>query len=247
MTRRWMLIVIAVSLIGCLALVFIYPHQMVAPGPLIPAHASLETDCFACHAPLRGASAERCIGCHTVADIGLRTTKGAPIARAKAATPFHQGLTAQTCMSCHTDHTIPALTTLSRTGFEHGLLNPAIGDNCASCHVAPATLVHNGVTASCGQCHGQASWKQASFDHTKFFALDRDHNVPCATCHTTNDRRQYTCYGCHEHTETKIRSKHVREGIANFTDCASCHRSAHGDRREGSKGREGSRRELKED
>jgi hypothetical protein len=49
----------------------------------------------------------------------------------------------------------------------------------------------------------------------------------------TPDRRQYTCYGCHEHTKANIRAKHVREGIPNFTNCISCHRRAHGESGEG--------------
>ncbi|MCZ8108680.1 MAG: hypothetical protein O9972_63920 [Burkholderiales bacterium] len=82
------------------------------------------------------------------------------------------------------------------------------------------------------QCQSQDGWKPATFDHARFFVLDRGHNATCATCHKTSDRRQYTCYGCHEHTEANIRSKHVREGIQNFANCASCHRSAHGESRE---------------
>jgi Class III cytochrome C family len=226
MKRRWVLLVIAANLIGLTALVFLYPHFMVAPGRLVAAHANLETNCFACHAPFRGAAAERCIACHKVADIGLRRTTGAPIVRAKAVTPFHQGLTSQNCMACHTDHTNPALTPSGRPAFSHALLNAAIRENCTSCHAVPATAVHSGVTAQCMQCHSQDRWKPATFEHTRFFVLDRDHNAACTTCHTTNDRRQYTCYGCHEHTEANIRAKHIKEGIPNFTNCVSCHRSA---------------------
>ena len=232
MSKRWILLIVAANLIGLTALVFLYPHFMVAPGPLIPGHAGLETNCFACHAPLRGAAAERCIACHKVADIGLRTTKGAPVSRPTPSgptpvTPFHQGLTTQNCMACHTDHTNPALTTVAGPGFSHALLNPAIRENCSSCHIAPKTAIHSGAIAQCTQCHSQSDWKSATFDHTRFFVLDRDHNAACATCHTTSDRRQYTCYGCHEHTEANIRSKHIRESIQNFTNCVSCHRSAH--------------------
>ena len=233
MKRRWVLLIVAANLIGLTALVFLYPHFMIAPGPLLPAHAALETNCFACHAPLRGAVADRCITCHTVADIGLRTTTGAPIARATAITPFHQGLTSQNCMACHTDHTNPAFAPRSRTSFSHALLSTAIRDSCTSCHAAPATAVHSGATAQCTQCHSQDRWKPATFDHKRFFVLDRDHNAACDTCHTTSDRRQYTCYGCHEHTEANIRAKHIREGIPNFTNCVSCHRSAHGESKEG--------------
>ncbi len=232
MKRRWILLLIAVNLVGIAALTFLYPHFMVAPGPLIPAHTDLETNCFACHAPLRGAGADRCITCHKVADIGRRST---------AITPFHQGLTSQNCMACHSDHTNPALTPSGGKAFSHGLLNAAIRDNCTACHTAPTTPVHSDATGQCTQCHSQDRWKPATFDHARFFVLDRDHNAPCATCHTTSDRREYTCYGCHAHTEANIRAKHIRKGIPNFTNCVSCHGRAHGE------GRDGGRRERKDD
>jgi len=235
------LLLIATNLVGLTVLAFRYPHLMVAPGPLIPAHASLETNCFACHAPLRGAVAERCITCHAVGDIGLRTTMGAPNARVPAIPPFHQGLTSQNCMACHTDHSSPALTPHGRPTFAHALLKASIRESCASCHVAPATAVHSGSTTQCAQCHSQNRWKPATFDHARFFVLDQNHNVACTTCHTTSDRRQYTCYGCHEHTEANIRAKHTHEGIPNFTNCVSCHRSAQGE------GREGGERDRKDD
>jgi len=233
MTRGWVLLVIAANLIGLTALVFHYPHFMLAPGPLAPAHASLEEKCFSCHAPLRGAIAERCMTCHMVADIGLHTTTGAPIARTKPIAPFHQGLTSQNCMACHTDHTNAALTERSRPAFSHALLSTAIRENCSSCHTAPATAVHSGTSSQCTVCHSQDRWKPATFDHAQFFVLDREHNAPCTTCHKTGDLQQYTCYGCHEHTEANISAKHIHEGISNFTNCVSCHRSAHGESREG--------------
>ena len=55
-------------------LVFIYPNLMVGPGKLIPGHKQLETDCFACHAPFKGADSELCISCHKPAEIGRLTT-----------------------------------------------------------------------------------------------------------------------------------------------------------------------------
>jgi hypothetical protein len=64
MKGRWLWIVIGANLMVLVALAFIYPHLMVAPGPLMVGHAELSTDCFACHTPLRGAKAERCIACH---------------------------------------------------------------------------------------------------------------------------------------------------------------------------------------
>ena len=155
---------------------------------------------------------------------------------------FHHGLTAQNCMARHTDHTNSALTSGTRAAFSHALLDPALRENCTSRHTAPKTAVHSAPTAQCTQRHSQNGWKPATFDHARFFVLDKDHNAACTTCHTMSDQRQYTCYSCHEHAEAKIRAKHIREGIRNFTNCVSCHRTAHGEAREGGKREGGDKR-----
>jgi len=51
---RILKIILAINLIALTVLVFVYPNLMVGPGKLIPGHKALETDCFACHAPLPG-------------------------------------------------------------------------------------------------------------------------------------------------------------------------------------------------
>lgn len=107
----------------------------------------------------------------------------------------------------------------------HALLPATTREKCASCHVAPKTAFHRDLTANCTKCHGTGRWKPATFDHAKFFVLDRNHNAECATCHVNNDTSKYTCYGCHEHQPDRIRSKHIREGIPNFENCVKCHRS----------------------
>ena len=61
---------LAANLIVLAVLVFVYPHLMVGPGKLIPGHKQLETDCFACHAPLLGADSRRCLTCHKPEEIG---------------------------------------------------------------------------------------------------------------------------------------------------------------------------------
>jgi hypothetical protein len=237
--RRALLIVIALDLAALAALTFIYPHLMVSPGPLIKAHADLTTDCFDCHAPLRGPSSSRCIACHVPVDIGLRTTKGVPIGGERTLkASFHQELIEHDCMACHIGHLGSTLAQHSRMAFSHALLREPVREQCASCHVPPKDAVHRSITASCGQCHKTAGWKPATFDHDKFFLLDRDHNVGCGTCHTSNDFSRYTCYTCHEHRPEKIRSKHIKEGIRNFENCVECHRSAEEDPEHGeSRGR----------
>ena len=113
--------------------------------------------------------------------------------------------------------------------FSHALLQPATQASCGICHTAPATALHCGVTSGCAQCHDTAAWSPATFDHTRHFPLDRDHNTPCATCHVNNETARYTCYGCHGHQPGRIAARHRREGILDFQDCASYHRSAHGE------------------
>jgi hypothetical protein len=249
MKGRWLWIVIGANLLVLVALVFIYPHLMVSPGPLIPGHTALTTDCFACHTPLRGASADRCVTCHAVPDIGLKTTVGvliqASTAPGKTAQrqSFHQELVEQDCMACHSDHAGPRLTRHSRRPFSHTLLREATRAQCEACHVPPVDALHRtlgasapgvagssaGASVGCAQCHTSVAWKPATFEHAKFFLLDSDHTTSCATCHPGNDVRRYTCYGCHEHTIANIRSKHAEEGVRNIENCVECHRSAHGE------------------
>lgn len=219
-----LLIVIALNLVALVALAFVFPHLMVSPGPLVKGHAGLATDCFACHDPWRGASSARCVDCHAVTDIGLRTTKGVPIAARTIKASFHQKLIEQDCMACHSDHQGPKLTKRSRKPFSHALLDLAARDRCASCHAAPRDTLHRDLKDECSQCHGDKAWKPATLDHSKLFVLDRDHDAPCATCHRNGDYNRYTCYGCHEHSQAKVRQEHLEEGIRDFENCVECHR-----------------------
>ncbi len=223
--RPVLLIVIALNLLVLVALAFAYPQLMVSPGPLVQGHADLSTDCFACHVPLRGASPALCIGCHAVAEIGLKTTAGAPIVARATKAAFHQDLIEQDCMACHSDHQGPKLSKRSRKPFSHALLNQPVQQRCAFCHTAPKDTMHRDLKVECSQCHQTTAWTPATFDHDKFFVLDRDHNATCDTCHKNSDYSQYTCYGCHEHSQANVRAEHVEEGIRDFENCVECHRN----------------------
>ncbi|MEO6217002.1 MAG: cytochrome c3 family protein [Sphingomonas sp.] len=222
-------ILIAANLCGLIVLAFVWPHLMVAPGPLIPAHAEITRDCFACHVPFKGVSEDRCAACHKVADIGIRTTKGVSIGASRRGIAFHQSLDQPNCMACHSDHSGPQLVKTARLSFAHALLRPDVRDRCASCHRAPSTALHAQASGNCAQCHTQKGWKPASFDHARFFALTGPHKTTCATCHVGGNLSRYTCYGCHEHQPDQIRAKHAEEGIRNIENCARCHRSNSGE------------------
>lgn len=226
MKRPWLMLLITANLVLLVALVFVYPHLMVSPGALVKGHAKITTDCFACHAPLRGASSTLCMDCHKLPDIGLRTTEGAVISQTAMKGSFHQDLIEQDCMACHSDHLGPKLTQRSRKPFSHDLLRVAVRDRCENCHKTPTDSLHRKISGNCQQCHTQKAWKPATFEHDKLFVLDEDHNTDCVTCHVNNDYSNYTCYGCHEHSLANVRAEHQEEGIRDFDNCVECHRSA---------------------
>src|SRR5690606_26560348 len=74
---------VAIIAVAVVVHTFKYPDRMVSPGALIMAHQELGTDCFACHVPFLGVSSNRCISCHAVEHIGLRTTLGEIITEPK--------------------------------------------------------------------------------------------------------------------------------------------------------------------
>lgn len=222
-------LLIACNLLLLTALVFIYPHLMLAPGKLIPGHRSLETDCFACHAAFAGAASQRCISCHKPETIGKLSTQGLPLKNPLTKVAFHQQLSTQDCVACHSDHS--GVRRFRQQGrFDHALLQPWTRNDCQTCHRAPGDPLHRQLTGRCSQCHSVQGWKPATFDHDRYFALDGEHKARCVTCHTGNDYSRYTCYGCHEHSPGKIRREHIEEGIRKFDNCVECHR---GGEREG--------------
>ena len=231
MNRKTVIATVIASLAAVLLLVFLYPHLMVSPGKLIDAHLELTTDCFACHSVFTGSSPEKCIRCHKVEEIGLKTTKGRSIAKEKKNVSFHQKLLAKDCIGCHSDHKgVQAFRPISQ--FSHQLLEPAVRAQCDGCHSNPGDSLHQGIKGDCGQCHTEEHWTPATFDHDKYFRFDKDHTTECITCHINNDYGNYTCYGCHEHSRSNIREEHVEEGIYDYENCEECHRSGDEDEAE---------------
>lgn len=246
MKSGWLWLALAVNALALVALAVVYPGVMLSPGPLVPAHAALANDCFACHAPFGGASSERCVECHALADIGLRTTRGAavaPRAGVGSSVAFHQELREQRCTACHSEHQRRAA-----RRFSHELLSSAARARCETCHRPPADAFHQGNGSACARCHGVDAWRPATFDHRQAFELSGDHAAPCLTCHVGGDLSRYTCFGCHAHTPENIREEHDEEGIRDLDDCVECHRSGDTEGAErGEGGEHGARGEQGED
>lgn len=215
-------------------LAFAWPDLMIKPGELTPGHRGLDRDCLRCHTPLRGA-AESCLQCHAVADIGRRTTQGAPLpARGLRKVAFHAGLAVTDCTACHALHI--GVRHRRARAFEHELLQAAVRADCAACHGSdtPRDALHQRLDGGCGSCHGTGGWRPATFDHSRSFRFDSHHPADCNVCHTDRTTfASYTCYGCHEHEPAQIAAEHREEGIFRIADCARCHRSGEEDEAEG--------------
>lgn len=223
---------IVAAVMAYLVLLTIYsPERMISPGKPIDAHAEISSDCFACHTPFLGSRPGKCISCHKVDEIGIITTKGLPIDKEKKNVAFHQQLIEDDCIACHSDHKgVQAFRPIGQ--FSHQLIEPAVIDICHDCHSNPGDALHQKIVGNCSTCHVRERWIPATFDHDEFFRFDRDHQTECETCHINNDYDKYTCYGCHEHSRSKVREEHVEEGIRNYEICVECHRSGDEDEAE---------------
>ena len=179
--------------------------------------------CLDCHTDHRGIEAKKtfkqfkheslsllqqkeCITCHTnkkPQDAMHRFAKGS-------------------CSECHgTKKWKPAT-------FDHKKLTDSSGLQCISCHKAdqPQNTLHLNAQGNCASCHSTSEWIPATFNHDRYFLLEGNHRFSCTICHTRQDNyKSYTCYNCHEHSQSRIAFKHLKEGISNYQNCIKCHRS----------------------
>jgi hypothetical protein len=231
MKNKTVNIIIVANLAVLLLLVIFVPHLMIQPGKLIDAHLDLTDDCFSCHTPFIGSTADKCIQCHKVNEIGLKTTEGLVIAKEKKNVAFHQQLIEDDCVACHSDHKgVQSFRPIGQ--FSHQLVAREMQEQCDGCHSNPGDALHLKIKGTCSQCHTIDSWTPATFNHEKYFRFDKHHDAACEKCHIESDYSNYTCYGCHEHSRSKIREEHVEEGIRDYERCVECHRSGDEDEAE---------------
>ena len=212
-------------------------ESVLSPGPLIEAHARAEGECRNCHVPFkRDAQNALCLECHKEIGVDVRGHTG-----------FHGRLEPRLCRACHTDHRgrEAQIVRLDERTFDHGktdfALRGAHADpkvECRACHrpkkkyrEAPGRCVdchakqdvHKGrLGAQCADCHSEASWKQARFDHGKtHFPLHGAHApLKCASCHKAEHFKDTptACVACH-------RKDDAHKGTLG-TACGDCHTDA---------------------
>lgn len=222
---------------------------MYNPGPLnaqsgemlggVTSHAETGGECEACHVAPWGSQtmADRCVVCHTSIAEDMRNVA------TMHGTLTHNDPTLG-CWHCHPEHrgTEAGLTWMDDAAFPHEAVGfPLTGAHaevacekchidgqfqglnaaCATCHAEPDS--HAGQFGTdCAACHSTVAWTPAEFNGQHTFPLDHGGRSTCATCHPTSFTT-YTCYGCHEHKEARVRSEHLEEGISNFENCVECH------------------------
>lgn len=224
-------------LLGCFIVGFMvflmvrFPHTLLSPGELTESHQKINNDCFACHAPMQGVTNNKCISCHKLNEIGLKTNNSAITHTDKSKISFHEVLKMQSCTSCHSDHQ-GIYTTPNAGSFKHNLITESIVNNCLNCHEEYHDELHSSVTSSCKNCHNFESWKTIThFDHN-LINTGKDKN--CLACHKKPDDALHTavtnnCFTCHTLTEWKPatfehNSYFVLDGDHN-TDCVTCHKN----------------------
>jgi len=175
--------------------------------------------CTSCHTDHIGLNPGISLGSFDHAMLSLTMINDCSSCHSQPSDVLHKQLTTA-CNNCHNTSSWKSLET-----FDHDMILGTAKSNCTACHKKPDDNFHQQTLDNCNKCHATSQWKPSTFDHSTYFRLDGDHDVKCNTCHTDNNFTIFTCYSCHEHSESKIREEHIEDGIYKFTNCAYCHRS----------------------
>jgi hypothetical protein len=120
------------------------------------------------------------------------------------------------CTSCHSGPggSVPG-----------GTVDPT---DCVTCHIDDYQGEHGGsdFPTDCLFCHNDASWDDASFDHT--FSIFRGRHAQewdrCEDCHTTpGDFGQFSCFACHGQSKTDEQHREEPGYLYDSATCITCH------------------------
>jgi hypothetical protein len=181
----------------------VFWHHMVSPGDLSQAHASLENNCAACHTPIAGVEASKCIVCHADNRAVLQ----------RQPTAFHANI--QSCTPCHLEH---------RGRNER----PTNMDHVVLAGIGLRQMEQSSEEGRIRTAQIKSWLKETSRVAFSAEKLKKEERVlNCATCHATKDRHQglfgTDCAQCH--TTDKWTIPKFRHPSAASQSCAQCHQA----------------------
>ena len=212
------LVSIATVLTLAVVLAFILPRtrllevatwqRQASPGQLSAAHAFLESNCAACHTPVKGVEAANCAVCHA--------NNGALFERQPTA--FHAHI--QSCSPCHLEH-------------QGGNRRPTKMDHLALAQVGLRELNEDAADSERRQVRGQLlGWikQQRAGEGPEAGHQDvtpEEMILDCASCHANQDKHQklfgQDCAPCHATAQWTIAE--FQHPSPRSTDCAQCHQA----------------------
>ena len=216
---------------------FLFPYYSITPGVLIENHQILQNDCLACHSPVKGATTEKCICCHSLSSIGKTTVAGVAIVPENTKSSLiHRSIESIECFYCHTEHQGRSKETATMK-FTHTVLTAGAQKNCANCHRKPNTPIHTIQNIQCSECHSIDKWSKITLNH----ALLGTQVNNCTVCHVKNIptdelhsviKSKNQCGICHNYNawkpSTYDHTKYFRFDNNHPSRCADCHALANG-------------------
>jgi len=202
-------------------------QSQVMPGELAASHASLETNCTACHTPVEGVDSAKCIACHAANEALLQrqpTAFHANIGNCAACHAEHQGLNANLRVMNHDalariginlnpeSASVSSHTSNQLLPESHPLVSPLEARlDCASCHSTKDK--HFGLFGqNCASCHATTAWTIPSFQHPSPRSTD------CAQCHQAPPSHYM------EHFEM-VSKRIAGQQNAQVNQCYACHQT----------------------
>ncbi|MDP2301190.1 MAG: hypothetical protein Q8N03_02040 [Ignavibacteria bacterium] len=224
----------SITILLGLVSIYLFPYYTVNPGVLVRGHDGLRNNCFACHVVGSGPTTEKCLDCHNISEVGIKTVEGLTLQFQNPKTNLlHKSINNIECYYCHTEHN-----GLSKENailnFRHNVLPVQLINDCVSCHreKLPIDKIHNRISENCVSCHTTETWTAAVFKHELITSNKND----CESCHFTNIPKddfhagltsKILCVKCHTTSgwkpSTFEHSEYFRFDKHHPSDCSKCH------------------------
>lgn len=185
-----------------------------------------ETSCALCHPAQRYKDVpQQCIECHRLNDVhrGRYGEKCADCHATKGWKGYHYDHDSKTKFALRGKHKEARCDSCHKNDYKQKLKT-----QCDACHKEQD--IHKGVLGQkCGDCHGEASWREHRFEHARF------KETPCHDCHKQDDEHQGRyggkCGDCHkvqtwreDRYDHDAKTKFPLRGKHKETACRNCHR-----------------------